>query len=62
MNLPKRRKIFNYLKKHSSPKSIFFSKKLIVRKRLRVYGQISGDLAEIVFFSHMVLQIVKMSI
>ena len=59
MNSLKRRKIFIYLKKHSSPKSIIFSKKLIVQKELRMNGQISGDVAEVVFFSHMVLQIVK---
>ena len=61
MNSPKRRKNFSHLK-HSSPKPIIFSKKPIARKRLRVYGQISGDVAEVVFFSHMVLQIVKVSL
>ena len=62
MNSPKRRKIFNYLKKHSSPKSIIFLQETHVQKRLRMNGEISRDVAEVGFFSHMVLQIVKVSL
>ena len=62
MNSPKRREIFNYLKNIALPSLLFFSKKLIVQKGPRMNGQISGDVAVIVFFSHMVLQIVKVSL
>ena len=59
MNSLKHCKIFNYLKKHSSPESIVF---LQETHRAENEGQISGDVAEVVFFSHVVLQIVKVSL
>ena len=50
MNSPKCRKIFNYLKNIALLSLLFFSKKLIVQKGPRMNGQVSGDVAEIVFF------------
>ena len=62
-NSPKRRKRFNYLKKHSSPKSIIFLQETYSTERAEnEWTNQWGCDREVVFFSHMVLQIVKVSL
>ena len=62
MNSPKRRKIFNYLKKHSSSKSIIFLQETHGTVKAENEWTNQWDLAEVVFLSHMVFQIVKVSL